>query len=861
MFAGIFLKVMGWSAQWRTRPPNVVADQQGRTDELWATMEGTRGGAEQDPDGGRLALPSAADMASLPGYLRSTFRNLAMKTLCNHLYPRALLWVRRRRKKMLLVVARSQCPSPTVDVLRAQALFREWPRSLLEELLPRFEMEVFDSDEVIMHEREPGTGVYFLMSGRLEILKRVRGARGEPETKKRQKRLGIVHPVTCVGEFSILTEEPRMASIRAVDVCICLVLRKRVLEEYVVQLPPNSFSSIVDLAFAARNRTMHLQHPMSAQTLRAASPILRPCPDPVLDLMVAKLEPYCVPKDLILCRGEQLADRMYFLRNGRCGVMRTIVASQANKQQGAQRKPADTHVDTIAAPSTIGVVAVLQGINFGDTVKTLSTCDFWVLSKEAFDLAVRGDVACSAPMAAAARAVRQRQLEQQQNLFRQAIYDLPLLRNLCSRVQLRECVNAFAARLYKPLSMLVTRAEYADRIIILYKGRVRVGVDARWWPGEAQGFTCIVPHRWAHPAVSIDVAECLEFPLDAYEAFLTRHKLMRSMVLWATALMFPAATETQHPDVAIVHELVSHLRTPPLWPRSIRGAVDWSEFGFSRERPRHLAQRAARRRPPDDCGSQRPARAEQPSAGLAARSKRRPTLSESLGRTAPRSQGKSRGRKPSDSRDPPEEVAASDRLNAGLRGILSKAPRSVPTLGARDWAGRKLRPQPYDWQPESAQPAARGKGSKRDRPTSPRASPKAAPASPTGAQQPHTSVRLGTTQVWRLGGVVTQTTPSSVMIMRGQYPPREPRGTLYPPPQMDYGSAAASAYFGWIAHSGVNLPDPEHDARSGPARRRPWSASPSRPPPVTPTKADRGDCSALAVCHWYSPPLRTAATV
>eukprot|EP01065_Artemidia_motanka_P049157 TRINITY_DN8075_c0_g1_i1.p1 TRINITY_DN8075_c0_g1~~TRINITY_DN8075_c0_g1_i1.p1 ORF type:complete len:992 (+),score=350.21 TRINITY_DN8075_c0_g1_i1:49-3024(+) len=850
--AGIFIKAAGWSRRHRLRiKTGAEREQMG---DLWLTVAR----AKADQGDKSLCLPCATDMQALPGHLRGTFRNLAVETLRNHLYPRALLWLERRRKKALQDVAAADCPKLTIEVLKQQIMFRDWPRRVLEQVPPLLRVEAFFDREIVMHEREPGTCIYFLMVGRFEVRKRYFASaanRRDSISKKNQKQLKVLSPVTVVGEFSILTEEPRMASIRALSStgvgCCALVLRRADLLPLLQALPGTLFTTIVDLAFEARNRNMEYTHPMTVRGVRALSPILRPCSDEVLRLMISKLTSYCVPKGLVVCRSEQVADSMYLLCNGRCGVMRTVARRIAGgeRKQGSPRAE-ETHVRTLVGQDTIGVVAVLQGVNYGDTVQTLTTCDFWRLAKEDFDQAVRSDAACQQPMLAAARDVRQRQLAEQQNLFRQAIYDLPILRAVCSREQLRELVHAFQARLYKPFSMICSTADYADRVIVLYKGKVRVGHSGRWHAGEAVGFTCVVAHRWVRAAVSLNVGECLEFPLAGYEAFLARHQLLDAVVAWVTTLMFPFAPESQHPDMRVAHEFVSDLRTPPMYPRSESHCIDWNQQGFSATRPRHQGS-AAR----EEAAEQAEARSgAEPQSPLKKRLAAAPSEAFSL------------------------DGSKTALLASELSDILSRAPQPNLALGRRDEQGRRRRPRPYDWlaepvpdtsttapkkkrgdeahkQHEGAGDKGRGdkgrgdkgrgdkgRGGKERRKDGQRREPDDAAKHPGRG-----GVRLGTTQVWRLGGVGQQAMPRSVMLMSGHYPPREPRGTLFPTPDEDFGAPWSRPYFRWkVAElAALGQSDQRDDTRLQPLRA-PLSAARRR-------KQALSEAGTPASSHWYSP--------
>jgi len=317
---------------------------------------------------------------------------------------------------------------------------------------------------------------------------------------------------------------------------------------------------------------------MEEENLQRCS-IFRPCPSAMLRQLLEKLKPYAVPKNMTVAKADtKAADRMLFLRHGRCGVMRRITNQETKMTE-------EIFVDTLRAPCVIGDTAVLHGANNSDTIVALSTCDFWLLSKKDFETVLRHHERVVHLMMAEARLQRQGQLSNQQNLFRECVCEIPLLRDAVKRPQLRTLVRSFEARVYKPLSVICSMANCADRLIILYKGRIRVSDSFRrdlpskaWHRGECAGFTCVVPHRWSRMAVSRDIVECLELPRADYEAFLEANGALQKVVQWAKVLMFPLAfPET---DAEKVLGLVEHLQTPPLYPQSHSAFVNLSERGF-----------------------------------------------------------------------------------------------------------------------------------------------------------------------------------------------------------------------------------------------------------------------------------------
>jgi len=78
------------------------------------------------------------------------------------------------------------------------------------------------------------------MTGCVDVVKKVQ-AKSKSLGTKSTTVLAHLKPVVCVGEFSFLTEEPRMASIRATTHCDCLVLRKEDWADFVEKLPAKVF--------------------------------------------------------------------------------------------------------------------------------------------------------------------------------------------------------------------------------------------------------------------------------------------------------------------------------------------------------------------------------------------------------------------------------------------------------------------------------------------------------------------------------------------------------------------------------------------------------------------------------------------
>src|SRR5215213_7342963 len=74
----------------------------------------------------------------------------------------------------------------------------------------------FAAGEDIVRQGEGGIGVYLLIEGQVRMLRE--RASGEP------RELDRVGPGAIFGELALLDEAPRVATVQAVDDCVCLVL-------------------------------------------------------------------------------------------------------------------------------------------------------------------------------------------------------------------------------------------------------------------------------------------------------------------------------------------------------------------------------------------------------------------------------------------------------------------------------------------------------------------------------------------------------------------------------------------------------------------------------------------------------------
>eukprot|EP00759_Apiculatamorpha_spiralis_P055532 PhF_6_TR7836/c1_g4_i3/m.11375 len=340
---------------------------------------------EQDENNyaiGALALPTAQDLTSLPKEVNATIHFIAMETFRRFLYPRALLYLRMRFRKRLIEQGKGRVPKVTMEDLLKINMFKTWPHNLLYDMLRALQIVSFDKGEFIIHEDEQaGSGIYFLAAGSVSVWKktsRVRpnGTKNKSIGPDNTKCLVSLNPVVCFGEFAFLTEEPRMASIRANTRVDLWVMRKHDFHRIFAKLPKSLLSSVISIAFEKRNATMSMSYPMTVEFMKGY-PLFKACSDTLVDALRQKLTPCAVPKQHTIMKAGEAGTNMYFLRYGKAGVYQVVDTSHANKDE--------THVTTLNPGELIGDDAILYSGLYSSTIKTLTNCDLWALSKENFD--------------------------------------------------------------------------------------------------------------------------------------------------------------------------------------------------------------------------------------------------------------------------------------------------------------------------------------------------------------------------------------------------------------------------------------------------------------------------------------------
>ena len=98
--------------------------------------------------------------------------------------------------------------------------FHILPKSKIEDIAESFSEVTFQDGDVIIQEGELGDKMYILKSGKVSVYKRELGA------SSKNKYIRTLEPPSFFGEYALVSNSPRTASVVATESCSCYTLHK-----------------------------------------------------------------------------------------------------------------------------------------------------------------------------------------------------------------------------------------------------------------------------------------------------------------------------------------------------------------------------------------------------------------------------------------------------------------------------------------------------------------------------------------------------------------------------------------------------------------------------------------------------------
>jgi CRP-like cAMP-binding protein len=218
-------------------------------------------------------------------------------------------------------------------------------------LVERLEARLYDSGEFVMHEGEPGDSLLLVSAGRLQVLK------GQPDA---YIELALLGPGAFFGEFGLLTDQRRHASVRCVDDTEVLELRRDVLADLIRDHP------IVQQTLRSFYKRRVLQ------MVLATSPLFRAVSPQERDAVIARFTTRrYVEGEVIVTEGEH-AGAFYVILVGEVTVT-------CQDEDGA-----DVQVGALSEGQYFGEMSLISGYPAEATVRAARVTEVLALDELAF---------------------------------------------------------------------------------------------------------------------------------------------------------------------------------------------------------------------------------------------------------------------------------------------------------------------------------------------------------------------------------------------------------------------------------------------------------------------------------------------
>ena len=141
-----------------------------------------------------------------------------------------------------------------IATLRAVEVFSPLSDEELEVIRPALSVQEISIGDTLMIEGDTGNDAYILLSGEVKV---ITGHRTPDETV-----VNTMGPVQVLGEMSLMSGEPRSATIVATDTCNVLVLGKAALDEVLLNHPTICMALLRD----AHQRLVNVTRRLSAMS-------------------------------------------------------------------------------------------------------------------------------------------------------------------------------------------------------------------------------------------------------------------------------------------------------------------------------------------------------------------------------------------------------------------------------------------------------------------------------------------------------------------------------------------------------------------------------------------------------------------
>eukprot|EP01062_Namystynia_karyoxenos_P069338 TRINITY_DN6484_c0_g2_i1.p1 TRINITY_DN6484_c0_g2~~TRINITY_DN6484_c0_g2_i1.p1 ORF type:complete len:1130 (+),score=280.23 TRINITY_DN6484_c0_g2_i1:18-3407(+) len=563
----------------------------------------------------RGTVVGAEQLRDVAAELQDEVRRVALRQLRQLVLP-LMRSVRARRLRAARAAGRRAADSRIAEALQRSALLSFWPERQLQRLAAASTALTAEAGQVVIFEGESAaSGIYVMMRGRAQIVKRGLGAKSVSPACPGNSVIAEVDAVQVLGDFTQLTEQPRTASAVALEESDWVVVPSAVFARELALLPERLRQRVYDEAFAKRREIMWTIFPMGHADVRRSF-LFAHFSTEQLDVIVQCLQPRCYRQGDCLCHFGQSGAEMFFLRRGEVDVLvpelpsvgqgspplspgMSPKAQPQQQQQQQQQQPEQSSQPRPSSPrrqsrrrSTVGmrcVKTMQRGVSFGEyslvfgekrsaTIRARTHCDVWVLHFSNLEQCL-SDSAMLERVCQAGVAQRIRFLQEQEGRTLRAIgpdgadpegrdallrfvQNCPLLRDVCPLPCLADVRRALTPRCCRAGEPILSSADICDRLMVITRGRALVqqnrSAEKQWvHVGECIGFTCLAEHRWAHAVLAQELCDIWELPRGRLAQILQQHGVRGRAAALTKRLLL---SDLDRPPCNVTQ------CTPPLYP-------------------------------------------------------------------------------------------------------------------------------------------------------------------------------------------------------------------------------------------------------------------------------------------------------
>jgi CRP-like cAMP-binding protein len=535
---------------------------------------------EYDDD---FKFPTKDELSSLPTKFQEALMSVVLDSMKIALLPRLEFLAAKRRRRAEEIIAQNHTPKPSASFLLSLSIFHKW--SNIEDVHSALTLSVLQPKQALVFEGVFVPEVYFVASGTLQLRKKIRCDESGMEVKCKgfpdrvTRRVGIVTAdgcmQKCIHEEVFFTDQPATETIKALTPSTVWVLEKAKYLNLLAKQTAEKRSVVEQNCFLSRKNLILEMAPITTAELKTTK-IFGNVPEPLLTLLLTKLEPRVFVAGETLCKYGKYCSDAYFIARG-----------QVHVSYGKD----STHLCIGGRGSVWGEVASLFVKPSSLVVEAMTVCDVLCLSHDnmmnVLSSSGSGGATQNPVVAQVLRIAHKLETEweaEANTRFLPLIEAIPFVPACCSAVERRSgehggpcdsivlaLLEQFTSGVYAANDTITSASSACESIIIPVRGRARItalGEDLAM--GEAIGFTCLIAHRWKYHICAVEPVQTLELSRHHLRSVLSSFHVLDVYERNVKGLMYPLV----YPEdfSAALMQLV-HYANPPMFEPSRQAYV------------------------------------------------------------------------------------------------------------------------------------------------------------------------------------------------------------------------------------------------------------------------------------------------